>query len=636
MTAGDGSAKKRFLAYAGVFLLALALRFLYLHELVDNPTFEIPIIDSANYYRIASWLVEGGVMLDLFFYQSVFYPFFLSIVCSLSRSPLLWARVIQAVLGALTCLLTLRLGEVIFDRRTGVLAALITACYGPLIFFGGELLAAVWAAFWSVALILLFLKTGAKKDLRLCFVLGMGGAISVITRPTFLPFFLAGCLWLAFAFYRRPLDRRYFLRFILILTGFIVITLPISILSYRVTDHFGFIPASGGINLYIGNNPDFCRTVNARPGRDWDDLRNRPVEYGFSGIWGEDEYYSGEVLDYLRDRPGSFLRGLALKTLRFVNSREIARSVDIYTARRWSRLLAVLTWKAGRFGFPFGVLLPLSLLALIYGGRKVPAPLLLYLFLYPAAVILVFVSGRYRLPIIPPLSVLAAAGCFTVLRMIRSHNRGRLAAALGIITGVVLLTSLPRPFCEEKINYGAELHYCLASEISKTGEEPTERAIYHLEEAVRIRPDYADAHHNLGKHLMNLGRLEGAVNHFSEVLRLGPDSPAAHNILGAALTEAGKVDEAIDHFSRAIELQPDYGNAHNNLGVALMKKGEVDRAIVHYEEALRCKPASAEVLSSLVHAYYRQGDREKALEYFEKLNRIKPDLLSEIDFLQSR
>ena len=61
----------------------------------------------------------------------------------------------QACLGAVTCGLTVLLGCRLFDRSTGLLAGLMTAFYGPLIFFESELLGSGWAAFWAVSLLLL-------------------------------------------------------------------------------------------------------------------------------------------------------------------------------------------------------------------------------------------------------------------------------------------------------------------------------------------------------------------------------------------------------------------------------------------------------------------------------------------------
>ena len=174
----------------GLFTLALAVRLLYLYESADNPTFDQPIVDAGAYNELARALAEGTPMSEHFFWQPFFYPAFLSLLHALSGSSIVFARVIQLLLGALTCVLTYRLGELAFDRRTGVLAAIITALYGPLIFFEAELLATGWAAFWAVVLVLLVLRVRVTKGLGSCFLLGICGALSVLTRPTFHPFFV--------------------------------------------------------------------------------------------------------------------------------------------------------------------------------------------------------------------------------------------------------------------------------------------------------------------------------------------------------------------------------------------------------------------------------------------------------------
>jgi protein O-GlcNAc transferase len=50
------------------------------------------------------------------------------------------------------------------------------------------------------------------------------------------------------------------------------------------------------------------------------------------------------------------------------------------------------------------------------------------------------------------------------------------------------------------------------------------------------------------------------------VLELKPDYAEAHNNLGNALNDQGKLDEAVACYRRALELKPDYAEAHNNLG----------------------------------------------------------------------
>ncbi len=47
-------------------------------------------------------------------------------------------------------------------------------------------------------------------------------------------------------------------------------------------------------------------------------------------------------------------------------------------------------------------------------------------------------------------------------------------------------------------------------------------AIAHFQEAVRIKPDYANAHYNLGNALEQNGRVQDAITQYEEALRLNP------------------------------------------------------------------------------------------------------------------
>ncbi len=194
--------KRSLLIACIIFSLALTIRFIYLYESSSNPSFQAPIVDSDSYDETARKFAEGQGLGKSFFWQPFFYPFFLSVVYLFSGNSIIAAKIIQVLLGSLTCALTYRLGEKIFDRKTGIIAGLITVFYGPMFFYESELLATGWATLWAVVVVLLFLKTKEKDKGRHWFFLGLCGALSIITRPTFLPFFLAGCIWLVFRIQR--------------------------------------------------------------------------------------------------------------------------------------------------------------------------------------------------------------------------------------------------------------------------------------------------------------------------------------------------------------------------------------------------------------------------------------------------
>ena len=73
--------------------------------------------------------------------------------------------------------------------------------------------------------------------------------------------------------------------------------------------------------------------------------------------------------------------------------------------------------------------------------------------------------------------------------------------------------------------------------------------------------------------------MDEAITHYQKALQIKPDYAEAHINLGNALLKKGGVDEAISHYQKALQINPDYAEAHINLGNALIKKGSVDEAI---------------------------------------------------------
>ncbi len=75
-----------------------------------------------------------------------------------------------------------------------------------------------------------------------------------------------------------------------------------------------------------------------------------------------------------------------------------------------------------------------------------------------------------------------------------------------------------------------------------------------------------------GWELCNMGSLDEGIALFEQALAVKPDFAEAHCNLGVALAKQGRVDEAIAHFQQAIAIKPDFAEAHRNLGVALRSR----------------------------------------------------------------
>ena len=87
-----------------------------------------------------------------------------------------------------------------------------------------------------------------------------------------------------------------------------------------------------------------------------------------------------------------------------------------------------------------------------------------------------------------------------------------------------------------------------------------------VQTSIKLRPDFAIAHGNLGSCHYDRGDIDAAIRSFKYAIQLEPNFPDAYNNLGNALKDSGDLDEAIQCYRAALRLKPDHPHAYNNLG----------------------------------------------------------------------
>ena len=605
--------KKQLSIAVAIFALALVVRLVYLYGASKSPTFLAPIVDSLEYDKLARALAAGrGIGLG-FFWQAFFYPLYLSVAYFFTHGSIIHAKLIQIVFGSALCVLVYRLGEKVFDHRTGILAGVITAMYAPLALFESELLATGWASIWSVVLIILLLKARQAKGKRIYLLLGICGGLSIITRATFLPFFAIAAVWLAIALRRESM--RWFMiveKELLIILGTLLILGPVALLCFRMTGRLSPLPASGPINLYMGNNSDREEIMALRPGVDWENLIFLPRQHGAKNAQQEYKFFIRKVRSYILTQPMHFLKRLARKTVHFFSSREIPSNFDLYAARKNSTLFSMLIWKIHGFGFPFGVLLSLVILGLVSHWRQIPVPIILFLVLYPFAIILVFVTARYRAPMIPIMALPAAVGFWRLFDAVRKKCFQRIAMMVLLIVAVAVLSSIAGPFAAEKINYQAEMFYCLAYRNQQLGR--LNEAVPFLNKAINEDPLYCDAHHLLGYILYQQGKPKEAIPYLKKAIEINPQYYSAYTNIGLALCKLGKIEEGVENFNKALQINPNSSLVRYNLAMALAQLGEITaaaeqfRITLSYAQQVKDQTAAAIIKNKLKQLQHKMFD----------------------------
>jgi tetratricopeptide (TPR) repeat protein len=150
-------------------------------------------------------------------------------------------------------------------------------------------------------------------------------------------------------------------------------------------------------------------------------------------------------------------------------------------------------------------------------------------------------------------------------------------------------------------------------------------AIAHYKEALRIDPNFAEAHNALGVALLRQNQVMEASRHFQLALRIKPDFADAQGNMGIVLMRQGRHEKAVSYFKQALAAKPEDAKLHLDFGLALAEMGEQDEASGHFSEAIRINPDFVEPRIQLGNILLMQGDADKAMGCYREAIRIKPD-----------
>jgi predicted negative regulator of RcsB-dependent stress response len=142
-------------------------------------------------------------------------------------------------------------------------------------------------------------------------------------------------------------------------------------------------------------------------------------------------------------------------------------------------------------------------------------------------------------------------------------------------------------------------------------------AVASYQQALRLKPDYAEAQCNLGMALADQGKLTEAIACYQQALRLKPDLAEAHCNLGVALAQQGELGEAMRCYQHALRLKPDYAEAHGNVGVVRAEQGKLTEAVADYQQALRLKPDYAAAHLNLAQIWLLKGEFDRGWAEYE-------------------
>jgi tetratricopeptide (TPR) repeat protein len=150
-----------------------------------------------------------------------------------------------------------------------------------------------------------------------------------------------------------------------------------------------------------------------------------------------------------------------------------------------------------------------------------------------------------------------------------------------------------------------------------------EGAQHDYNETIRLRPEDSEAFINRSVLLAQRADVRGALRDSEEALRLQPADPIALNNRGVLRRREGDLNGALQDYTEAIGLKSDYSEAFNNRGNVRRLLRDLDGALQDYNDSIRIDP-TAEALVSRAFARWDKEDLHGAVRDFEEALRLQP------------
>lgn len=608
---------KSWARYLSLFALALAIRLAYLSEWHDTALFSVLLGDAAAYNKWAQQIAAGGWMGKEVFYQAPFYPYFLSTLYFVFGTNLLVPRIVQAVIGSLACCALAGAGKRLFSEKTAWVAGILLALSPAGLWFDG-LVQKASPSIAFTSFLLLALASFQKRPARLTLlVAGLLLGCFALTRENALLFVPLGVLWLLLGFRETILSKRMAWAGVL-LAGTAMVLVPVGARNYALGGRFQMTTAQAGPNFYIGNNANANGGyAPLRPGRggpryERDDAR----ELAESALRrklspGEvSQYWFGRARTDICARPAAWLRLLLRKLFLVLNTAEIEDTDSIEAYAAVSRILRILNNV-----LHFGVLLPMGIFGLWLTRRQWRHLLPVYGLAGGTVLglLLFYVMGRYRAPLVPVLCLLSGAGLAGFPAWVRNWRSSEFRVGLALMLAVVAVSNWPR---QRKFDPRAVTYYALGVELAS--HRRFAEAAEYLERALVFAPSFVDAYVMQGDLLFKQGELPAAIAKCERALALDAGHVNAHVTMGRALQAAGRVEEAAAHFRLGLRGEPDNRIANNNLACLLLLAGRAEEAFPFFLSALEVDPGNADTHANLANCLLSLGRAEQARQQVAK------------------
>ncbi len=655
-------------------------------------------LDTTAYAELAQRVINGDWGLGPgLYYVSPFYIYFLAAGLVITKSYTA-VRLTQAVLGTVAIWFMYQTAREWFNQRAALATAILAGLTGLFTFYEALILQTGVDLFLTSAALLCLtygLRTASTK----------GGPWTLDGGPWTV---LAGAIF-GLQTMNRPniaiavvlmalsvLALRKWKFAALLATGLLIGMSPAAIRNAVVAHEFSLLSSHGGLNFYLGNGegatgfyryiPGITPTIK---GQITDTRRVASKALGRAVTDAEaSEYYMNLTWSWIAAHPGNAAFLLIRKLGWTFHAQHIALPYSYpfyqYDFPTILRFMPVGPW----------LLIPLGIVGLIFSGpwtvdrgRWTYWVFVSFVPAYGAAVALFFMSERYRLPLLVPLTIGAGAAVDLFIRHVQEKSWRALAAPAAVTAVLLVLVNVRATVDNGRWAEGLRM----AGQLSLQGRydesdawvakleaktiEPgwaslqigkqlliknqPERALKLLEQSNKIAPNKPDTEYSLGQALLGVGKPAEAIPHLQAGFNNGATIPLAGYHLAAAFKDVGRTADAVaiipkikitddttvadllnagrlamelrapalaaPWFEKAIEIAPTHADARLQFGVCLVVLNRYESAVDVLTDAVRLNPRSAPALGYLAYSEQQVGRINDARTHLAAALAIDPN-----------
>jgi 4-amino-4-deoxy-L-arabinose transferase-like glycosyltransferase len=209
--------------------------------------------DEYEFVAIGRALAHGDGYVSSSYRNAPVLPAYLGLVFRAFGEDYMAARVGQAVLGAITCVLVYATGTLLASPAAGVLSGAMLALYPPQVYLAGVFYTSCFETFFCALAVYLGARVAVSiGGVATAALAGIAVGLTVLTRPVFVvlgPSILVSWLWAAGRAWRRVLWPG-----VALVASAACTILPWTLRNQTVYGRFLLVSSGGGVTLWKGNN----------------------------------------------------------------------------------------------------------------------------------------------------------------------------------------------------------------------------------------------------------------------------------------------------------------------------------------------------------------------------------------------